>query len=354
MSPHGALLFLFAVLAALVLLPLLPAVREVLRPRDDKPLRAASVPTQDTAHFARTFRRFLQDAVAEAMVRAREGETVDATLPDGKPCRCLPALTTLTSGELSDPAVLAAAGDLTLPEHSNLPHEVYADGRVTVGSGSNLRAVLAEGDIELAAGCHSARWLHAEGTLRASRDCDLCGRASAGTALILATSCRFERLQAPAIHFGHPNGRPTPTVVDSIQRRRVEPRDLPHLVDDRAGRALVEGDLDLPANSDFSGDIVVTGNLRIGAGSRIDGRLKSHGDVQVESKCRLDGAVTAGRNLVLGEDVQVSGPVIAERHIHLGSGSRVGEPGMPTTITAETIDADSGAVAHGIVWGRGA
>lgn len=119
-----------------------------------------------------------------------------------------------------------------------------------------------------------------------------------------------------------------------------------------AGRWLVARELDVPDRARIEADVVVTGTCRVGAGAHVLGSIKSHGDTFLAADVRVDGSVVSGRNLSIGSRCRISGPVIAEMKIDLEAGCRIGSPELPTTVSAPSIGAECGAVAHGTVWAR--
>jgi cytoskeletal protein CcmA (bactofilin family) len=354
-SAGAAILILLLAVAALVSLPLLPGLREFLRPTDTRALKVVPEAAVSVRHFARTFRTMIDTHLGPALARANsEGLDVLTTLPDGSLCWCMPPDASppeapqLPEGKEVGELLLAGAGNLRLPEGAVLPREIFAAGDLLVGAHSSLRAALCAGDIELGREVSVARWLHAGGTLRAGVGCQLHGRASADQAIVLAWDCRFERLHAPEIRFGewHPQ-KPSATT-----HQQLDPEHLPGLIDYSAGRALVRGDLTLSSETEITADIVATGSLHIAAGAIVHGNVKARRDVRLAAGCHLNGAATAGRDLIAGEGCLITGPLIAEGDVELAAGCRVGTAEKLTTITAEGIRIAPGTLVHGTVWGR--
>jgi predicted acyltransferase (DUF342 family) len=114
----------------------------------------------------------------------------------------------------------------------------------------------------------------------------------------------------------------------------------------------VSGDCVLPPGSHYEGSLVVTGTLSIGAGSTIRGDLKARHGVLVGERCAILGAISSERGIEVRAGAFVKGPVISETDVVLGAGVFVGTLGQPTTVTAENIMIEAGAVAHGAVWAR--
>ncbi|MHB8077723.1 MAG: bactofilin family protein [Candidatus Krumholzibacteriia bacterium] len=345
----------FALFAAWAALPLLPALIELRRRTDVKPLRVVRASDVDIRHFAHRFRVWLDGALGEPIAACRaggavvEGTLADGTryavLPDGAP----PPLVPDAAGPATCPGVLVGCGRLGLPAGALFPFEVYAANSVEVGERTICRAILADGDLQLGRGCWSLRWLHARVALLAREGCALHGRASANISMRLEEGCRFERLHAPTIVFG----APAPLATAPAARAPLVAGDVPRLIDDAAGRWLVRGDLTIPAGRIVTADLVATGNLRVGAGALVEGGLKCHGDLELEGGVEVNGSVVSARDLRVGRGCRIHGPVIAEREARIGSGTRLGTAERPTTLSVRQLEIEAGAVAHGTVWAHG-
>ncbi len=350
----GVILF-FALLIGWTAVPLLPALVELRRRTDVKPLRVVRASDVDIRHFAHRFRAWLDGALGEPMAACREGGGgAEGSLPDGMryavlPDGAPPPLTPDASGPATCPGVVVGCGRLDLPAGALFPHEVYAANSVEVGERTICRAILADGDLRLGRGCWSLRWLHARVSLLAREDCALHGRASANISMRLEQGCRFERLHAPTVAFG----APAPLPPAPVAREPLAASDIPRLIDDAAGRWLVRGDLELPAGRSVSADLVVTGRLRVGAGALVNGGLKSHGDLVLEDGVEVNGSVVGSRDVRVGRGCRIRGPVIAERDARIGAGTRLGSAERPTTLSVRQLEIEAGAVAHGTVWAHG-
>lgn len=350
-----AVILFFALFAAWAAAPLLPALIELRRRTDVKPLRVVRAADVDIRHFAHRFRAWLDGALAAPIAACRAGGAgVAGTLADGTRYAVLPdggspPLVPDPAGPATCRHVIIGCGRIDLPAGALFPLEVYAANSVEVGERSICRAVLADGDLHLGRGCWSLRWLHARVTLLAREGCALHGRASANISMRLEEECRFERLHAPTVAFG----APAPLALAPAGREPLVARDVPRLIDDGAGRWLVRGDLEIPAGRIVMADLVATGNLRIGAGAVVEGGVKCHGDLVLDGGAEVNGSVVSARDLRVGRGCRIHGPVIAERDAWIGSGTRLGTAERPTTLSVRQLEVEAGMVAHGTVWAHG-
>lgn len=318
--------FLFSLAAAAMLVaPLMPAWSEWAWPTDHEPLSVAPDSTSRADFFAAHFRDTLQRERTPAMLPPpsewgleREAIVVERSLL------------------LHAPARTAAT--------------VYVDGDFEAPATSVFGAVLATGDLRLGEECQVQQWAHADGSLVLARGCTALRRVSAGISMRLDSECTFERVHAPRVQFGSDEPR-----LASPQAAPGDATPFSALPDSRTmapGFHRVEGNLLLPPDGHYRGNLVVTGSLAIGEGTTIDGAVKARRGVVVGAGARVLGAVCCGGSIHVGRDAYIAGPLVAEADVIIGAGTVIGGPGMPTTVTAQNIMIESGALAHGTVWAR--
>jgi hypothetical protein len=357
-----ALLFFLALTVLWIALPFVPGVREIVGRGDVRPLQVTRRSEVDVRHFARGFRRYVDARFGSLLARAREArETIAGELPDGGG-----AYVIVPGGDAEpplDPAerhdcrrLVLSGGNLRLPADFVHTLEVYAAGDLHGGRRSVYRAGMCEGAAMLGAGSAVLRWLHAGGELVTEPRCLLCGRLSADGDMLIAPGCRFERLHAPRIIFGHEGGMEdgwtaaTGGAPGGGERRPLEPDEIPHLIDTRGGRWLVGRRLELPDGAVLANDVVVLGDVVLGDGVRIEGSLKSRRDIRTGRGVVVTGSLIAERDLDLGEESRVAGPLVAERVLSLRRQCVVGSRERPATVSAAVMRIEPGARCHGTVW----
>jgi hypothetical protein len=345
---------LFSLTLIWVILPFLPGLREIQRRADALPLRVVREAEVDIRHFANRFRTFISKQLGEALERCRrQGAGESGSLPDGTEYVVVVTETELAgvgSGERGSPEerVILVDTAVRLPADTILGRELYGADSIVTGARCALRAVLAEGLLELAEDNVTLRWVHAGQTVRCGTGCRLYGRVSAEEAILLAADCRFERLGAPRIEFGTPDTAREP--AGEVETILLTPREVPQLVETRAGRWLIDRKFDLPARRRIESDVVVTGRVVLGKQARIGGSVKSRQDMVLGKQVIVDGSLVSGRDLVLHAGCQVRGPIIAERSLTIGPGCVIGTNEQPTTVSARRIQVAPGVICHGTVW----
>src|SRR5688500_16219464 len=223
MTDVVAFAVLLVVAAAWMLLPFVPAIRELVRPTDAVPLGMVGRDAGDITYFAQGFGQFVdrQPALAHATAAHPPHPPLGA-LRDGS------AYARVTSDDMwaSLPrgsarevtALVVVDAPLALPSGEVFAAEVYARAPARGGLGTTYRAVLADDVLHLPSRSVVLRWVHARGALYVGRDSTLHNRASSDDRITLSHDVRFERLGAPLIEVvcGEPrvDARPDARVSD--------------------------------------------------------------------------------------------------------------------------------------------
>ena len=325
-----------------LVLPLLPALRELARPTDVAPLKVVDRSAGYVAFFARNFRQYLERQMAALPAAAQAGDHL-GKLPDGTQyIRVHKSPDGLAheaeAGAQNRLVVIDSA--MTLTDGATFLMEVYARAPVIGGTGSVYRAIYADRELGLGERSTVLRWAHAGGVLGAGPHSVLRGRITSDTAVVLGPNVVFERIGAPVITVGTDRSEPpAPAVRPEWQ--------LPAGARRVGDHHRVEGDLTIPPGSRVSCSLVVSGSVTLGAGAAIEGSVKAHRDIELAEGARVRDAVIARRRITGGSGVEIGGPVIAEERIRLGLRTVVGGPDRPATVSAPQVELMAGATVYG-------
>lgn len=346
MNPTTAFLLLLSFTIVWFLLPLIPAIRELLRPTDITPLQVVDRDAADVSLFARRFREYLTQQL-QTLPAESAGET-EAVLNDGTPVfrgRKLPDSLrnqSLTTEGLRHLVVFN--GPTALPGGELFLNEIFTTHSFVGGPQAVYRAILGDAGITLGPSSTVLRWVHARTELLVGDGSTLAGRASADTAIRMGAGVSFDRLSAPRIVVG--GGAELVEVPAANPVEFALPDEGVMAIGDHHR---VEGDLTIPAGALLRSDLVVTGNVRLDGGAQLVGSLKAHGDVHLADGAVVDGAVVTRQRVVTGLRAVVGGPIIAEDEVALGPGTVIGQQHYPTSIAAPRISLARGVVVHGLV-----
>lgn len=340
-------LAVLTVTLAWFLLPLLPAIRELLRPTDTAPLSVVERDAANLAFFAERFRLWITAQLAGLPVDIAEGDYY-GRLPSGTGfvrVRDLPGV--LSRGPGPDGAhdrVIVTEAPVTLAGRETFLLEVYATAPWTGGPGSTMRALYGTADVRLGHQTTMTRWVHSDGVLSVESGSVLFGRASSASAIHLEAGVQFERIGAPRIEVGSATG--SGIAATDVERTPWIPPERARTV---GNHLHVDGDAELPPGTEHHGDLVVAGTLLIGAGARIVGSVKAHRGIQVRRGGVITGSLVSRTTIGTAGDVTIGGPVIAEDEILLGESTTVGQPSRETTVVAPRVSLALGSVIFGQV-----
>lgn len=352
----GTTIFLIVTLLLMVL-PLLPAISEWLKPTDEKPVKIVQDFDSDTSHFAKGFADYIRKNFGWFFSENPKAEDEHGVLKDGTVFTLFYnsdklQLSTEETSRKKTSRLLFAENDFVLSGNTSYHKEIYGKRSVVSGENSNIRAILTEEDIHLQKNTTIIRWAHAGRVLRADVNCTLYGRISAGDYLLLSVPCSFQRMSAPLIQFGEYSEKTAQkTWSPKLALNNFRPLEtLPDLKEQDGRRWLVSGDLRIPSNSLFNGDIIASRNMTIGAGSVINGSIKSNGRLYIEDGVQVQGSVVSAGDMIIGSGCEIMGPVIAEGKLLLGKDSQIGGENSQTSVNAPVIHCHNGARVYGTIW----
>lgn len=358
--------FLFILLTlSIFAIPLLPSLREFMRPSAKASLLVPVDHDTDPRRFALNFRQLVLNGAAD-LLSGGKAATAPATTGtvDGRPAggQAEHEFRAFDSGAIEfDPSqaesgarpVLVSATPVTIEQRGWCQNDLYCSATVRCRTSSRVRAVYSESVLALAERAVVARWAHARDVYAADMN-ELYGRITADSVIHIGNRAMFERLHAPSILFGRRHGR-ADELAAKPKARLVRHLDRLGTVVARQknlGRVVYHGDVHVPADSYVEGDLVVHGNLRLGPNVRIQGSLKARGSISVSAGCEVSGGVFAGEWVFVGRRSKIGGPLVGERRVVLGSQCQVGSPQRPVTVSSARVDVLNGVLVHGTVWAR--
>jgi predicted acyltransferase (DUF342 family) len=357
---NGVLPFVALLAATLIwlLLPFIPAIRELLRPTDAEPLTMVGQDAGDLAIFADGFRSYLTHQLdVTPGVTERPGEPLPRTVgafADGTPFVRLNGhpeiLGAVAAADRTVEHLVMTSSPSQLPGGETFLSEVYARAPFVGGPGAVYRALLAEHDASLGERSAVSRWLHAERALEVGNRSTLPGRTTANDVARLGLEVSFGRVRAPRIVIGD-SARGTTFPSPSAEAARLSGPlarwTAPEAALRMPGHLRITGDLSIPDGALVESSLVVTGVLRVGAGARVVGSIKAHRSIVIAERAVVTGSVISRGNVRTAPGCRIGGPLVAERVASLGTGTIVGDVGRPATVAASVIELEDGCEIHG-------
>lgn len=336
-SPVVAFLILLAALLLWMALPLIPALMELIRPRDAAPLSAVGSDSGELTFFAESFaRRASHEGLLGTMVPSR--------LADGSAVRTHSATRPLPVQSRPFSELTVLMDSTPLPDGAELASECLARLTVHGGSGTTFRALLGQRDIFLGPGSSVLRWVHARGRLEAADGTRLLGRATAERQIVLGRNVVFDRLQSEVIRVTDVETFEAPMLPTAAYERFIPAKAREFA----ASYWRVDDGVTIPAGRSMSGALIATGSVVVSDGARVSGPIKAHEEVVVRNGAVVIGSISARGRITLEKGSRVSGPVISETAVVIEA-AVVGSAGSLTTVTAPVIRLLPGATIYGAV-----
>ena len=338
--PILAPLALTASTAALLAIPLAPALEELISKRDAGPL----VTRKDDgrpSNFANSLRSRCESVES---ILNRQGRGQAAGLID---CDGTTVFVATNPGHWIGPHKIDVL--VICREQSQLPsgflstENFFARRTIYAGENSLFRALLGEDEVVLGDGSRILRWVHAHSSLAVGRNCQLWGRASSSMSLTLSAGCSFERMHAPAIYTS------SDAAANAV---RTESSPFSKLAHSGMGRQRFQGKARLLSGQQHRGDFVVTKSLVMEEDSSVLGSVKANGEVSIGSRVEIDGSLVSTKRIQIASNAYIKGPVISEHEVTIGPRVQIGLPDSPTTVSAPRIRLSPGSVIFGTVWAR--
>jgi predicted acyltransferase (DUF342 family) len=339
MDGNSDLVFLQLLAAFLLwlLLPLVPALSELFRPKDAAPLQAVGNDAGKLTYFATSF---TERAERDGLL----GTTVPTSMRDGTTVIGVSRTVPLLDVRKPTQSVVVLLDSVALPEGVEFAGEVLARLAMPPGRRNAFRAVLGLHDVGLGEGSAVQRWVHAQGRLEVADHCRLFGRATSEHTIVLGHNVAFERLQAPVIQVAGSEVADVPAPNAGAAEQFVPDQGE----EITAGYWRVNGDLVVPSGTQLLASVVCRGNIIVEDGARVTGAVKAHGELIVRPNAVVNGSLAARKRIVIETGAHVIGPVISEESVRVDA-AVVGASDRASTVTAPIVELLPGATIYGAV-----
>ena len=361
---HFAPLLLVAVTAALLVLPVIPALHELSKRQDAGPL-----PTSRHDGRITNFAESLQSRLAplRQQLEACHAKTENVrTHVEG--------IEVLLVGrdrfdfdpeEIRNISAVLCGQATCIPSGQIVESDVCSLGDLLIGERAVLRAGMASGDIIVENNSVVLRWLHAGRTAYLRCDSTAHNRLSAGQLVLLARGCTFQHVHAPAIVALETDraenrsltGENISSIVADLLPKTVAPAGISQLSDESPllatrPRMRIQGDFRVAAGESVYANVITTGEFCVERGASFFGSAKSYKNTVIEEGASVHGSIACGGMAYVGPYSFLSGPLMVERDVHLAAGSCIGTPNSLTTIAACGAYLSVGCRIHGAIWAR--
>jgi predicted acyltransferase (DUF342 family) len=305
----------------LMLLPFIPAIKELLKPKDFRALFIKMDYSKNPRYFDRAFKNLLEKALKEAgdepgLKRVQLSKTELVEVSDSK---------TVPDHE-SVNNILYVKKSFVSGEGVRLNKEVFVKESAVIGEKNILRAIACDGSITISDGTRITRWAGTDGNIMVGQGCVLGKLCSCGGLLEINKECLFKILYGnPIITYALQDGNRNPG--DEAKEKEGLARPVPAEVKNIEDLAWYSSEkyFSIPPFSMIEGDIISKKNLTLKEGCITTGSLKAYGNVVLEKNVTVNGNIFAEGKIVIGANCSIMGDIFSQKYIRIAGGVCVGK-----------------------------
>jgi predicted acyltransferase (DUF342 family) len=295
--------------ALILIIPAIPTLLEVYRPKDDVQLHISEHYVRDPRWFGTALRKMLAPFVAAAHGDASFQE--DVKLRTDEEVYWAPDMTVEADKRMRGISV----GERVRVGRGAGIRDAYALESLDVEREVTARTLTSDGVMHIGESVNILRWIDANGEITVGADSNLGVSASGGSRLTLGERVEFERVW----------GSPVAT-----RTAATDPFEFAKRKNERRKKTILIGQAEVDAGA----SMIHYGPVRVTRDTHIPSHIKVHGPLEIEPGVRIGGNVIVRGDLTLASDVAVSGHLFAEGDVRIGPRSRVGRSGGVKTVYA--------------------
>jgi hypothetical protein len=240
--------------------------------------------------------------------------------------------------------------------------EIYAQQDASIGAGTRLQSIAADGNLMLDSKVHVARWADCTGIMVLAPGAVVTARATAGKSIYLDPGSQAGSFFAPTVSTSRqaPASPVPPRLPDGPKLEIPAPPDT-HAASYFGGEIdssrlyrlnpdcwLYDGDLKPLSPVRMRVSMIVKGDCDLTAGSVIEGDLKAKGCIFLAEGVICRGNVIAGKDIRFGPSSRFHGVVHAGKTMRLSRGVHGGDEGSRVAaFAAEVLTVEEDVVIHG-------
>ena len=306
------------VFLVLVIVPLLPAIKELFRPKDEKPLALNMNFSKDYRYFGKSFQKILEQGLGAKPITGPG----DYALTLSKPERVRVVESEKAPDRKVTEELLYVLDSLSSGREAQFKKEVYVKGPCRIGDRNVLRALCSEGDLVIGEGSYVARWIDGDKDVEVKEGCRLGLSVACPGRLAVGRQCTFNRM------FGLPivtYATAVPEIPGEVKVRNISDTTM----------VITRKELIFPPMTQIPSDIVTHQKIVLRQRSSSKGNIKSYSEIVIEAGSRVEGNLFSEKDIVIGTGCTILGHVFSQGHVELGKGVQVGQKGQVKSVIAK-------------------
>jgi len=313
------LLLIFIAFLVLLLIPLLPGLREIIKPKDASPLFIKMDYAKDPRYFDRAFKKILENALQVDTetpgikhVRLNKDEEVELC-----ESRFVPESSSIEN-------ILYVKKTFVTDKKVRLKKEVYVRGSSLIGEENHLRALAGDGDINIGNRTVVLRWIGTSGNIIIQDECRLGIFCSCDGELNIGKGCFFKALYGkPIMTYGTTSIEPDRQENNQESHSQEIPEEV-RSIEDLVWYSSAKY-LSIPTGTKVEKDFVVKHNLILRKSCFVKGSLKAYGNIILEEGVTVDGNIFSEQEIIIGPDCTVTGDIFSQGYVQVGHGFYLGK-----------------------------
>jgi len=344
-SENSSPVYIYIVTSVFILLlviPFLPAIKEINLARDAEPLYINMKYNKDPRYFEKSFRDLINNGL-ETSEQFRDKELseindVEVVLSKKEKISIISSKKIDTYNDSEN--ILYVLDRFETKSDLVFRKEIYAKDKGKFGEKNDLRAVLGDDDLYFSKKTKIVRWVGTSGNITFQDESDLGKRVACGKVLEIGKNCKFKSLFADPIVTYKATDFELKDDFPSIQKRKI-PDKLDKITDYHA--IVQKNDFIVHKNTVIDRNLIARKNLTIKAGVLVNFSIKCYGIINLEKGSIVRGDIFSDNSIITGENCKIRGCLFSQNEIYLGKGTRVGLKGLVKSVIGKkkvSLEAD--------------
>lgn len=342
---HTGLTVIIIVFILMLIVPFIPAFREMIHPKDNKPMLIDQEYTRDP--------RFLDKHLLEELKPVLDKtENAQKTL---KYKNSVP-IDIVNEFKASDPYkadhVLIVSNDMKTASGSTFKQPVYVKGKASIGENCSFDILMAENEVTVGRNLTLEKWMSSNANIKIGQSATLGKRVACDGILQIGKGCRFRNLYAMPVSTYDVDFN-----LEVMKPAAVEFPDgqMPNMTEvSDSNWYVAKGFMTIPPYSMVNNSMIVKSDLVLRQGVVVNGNIKVYGKVTMEKDVRIYGELICNGDIEVGEFSYIRENLFTQSQITIKNGVRIGLPGQNKSIIGKKgINLDKNVIIYGNVMTAG-
>lgn len=329
----------------MLIIPFIPAFREMIHPKDNKPLLIDQEYTRDP--------RFLDKHLLEELKPVLEKtENTQKTL---KYKNSVP-IDVVNEFKASDPYkadhVLIVSNDMKTASGSTFKQPVYVKGKASVGENCNFDILMAENEVTAGRNLTLEKWMSSNANIKIGESATLGKRVVCDGVLQIGKGGRFKNLYAMPVATYDVDFNLEVTKPAAVEYPDGQMTNMTEVSD--SNWYVTKGFMTIPPYSMVNNSMIVKSDLVLRKGVVVNGNIKVYGKVVMEKDVRIYGELICNGDIEVGEYSYIRENLFTQSKITIKNGVRIGLPDQNKSIIGKKgIILNKNVVIYGYVMTAG-